>query len=445
MGLGLSHFVPLLVYAGFWIMCLASLFGKPLYGFYYAIPFLPYRTLRDHLADYPLGGNLLTFLILCVIIGAFLHGKRLPKSKLYGVWLIFGLYLYVSMWFGALIGNGPLPLTSSQLTFATWKGYMLLPLVFVAAGLVIEDRKAIRTTILIVAVSVFLIDRSALMESMSRTWNHFDESKRDGGPLGFAGANGLAAFLAQSSLFFWGFGQFLKRKKARVLCYCLVGITLFATMYSFSRASYIAVVFGMLLLGIFKDRKLIPILAVFLFTWQAIVPTAVTERVTMTQSTSGKLEESAQERVDLWTNAKNMILSDPIFGTGYATYQLEGHTDGLRDTHNWYVKVMVETGIIGMIMALAILQQLLSLGYRLFRKATDPLYRGLGLGLFLMVSAAIVLNCFGDRWTYLEINGLFWTLVGASVRAWQLSAAEPAAEQSSLEREIPAHHCLAYR
>jgi len=445
LGLGLAHYIPLLAYFGFWIMCLVSLGGRPLKGFYYVIPFLPYRTLRDHLEDYPLGGNLLAILIVCVIVGALIHGKRLPKSKLYLVWLVFGVYLYLSMWFGALIGNGPLPLSSSEITFATWKGYMLIPLVFVAAGLVIEDRKAIRTTIMLVGFAILLIDRSFLLDSMSRSWSHFDESKRDGGPLGFAGANGLAAFLAQSGLFLWGFGQLLKRRKAKLLCYALVSLTLFATMYSFSRASYIAVVVGAILLGIVKDRKLLPIIAVFLVTWQTVVPRAVTERVTMTKTANGQLEASANERVELWTSAQRLILSDPIFGIGYATYQLEAHTDGLRDTHNWYVKVMVETGAIGMVMAIALLVLLLALGLRLFRKTEDPMYRGLGLGLFLMVSAAVVLNCFGDRWTYLEINGLLWVLAAAAIRGFEFAQVAPSPEQARVESAIAVNPYLVYR
>jgi O-antigen ligase len=272
------------------------------------------------------------------------------------------------------------------------------------------------------------------MDSMSRSWGQFDENKRNGGPLDFAGANGLAAFLAQSSMFFWGFGQFLQRRKAKLLCYGLVGITLFATMYTFSRAAYITVLVCTLMLGILKDRKLIFVVLIFLLTWQALVPIAVTERVYMTTDSSGQLDASAQDRVELWTNAKAVILSDPILGTGYASYQLNAHAEGLRDTHNWYVKVMIETGLIGMFFALALLQQLLSLAYRLFRHAQDPLYRSLGLGLLLMLSASIILNCFGDRWTYLEINGIFWVLAGASTRAIYLSqvvnSPEPTVEDS---------------
>ena len=111
---------------------------------------------------------------------------------------------------------------------------MLIPLIFVAAGLVIEDRKAVRMIVILTAISLLFIDRSSLFESMSRTWTNFDESKRDGGPLAF-GSNQTAAFLAQFGMFFWGFVQFVKRKKIKLMGYLLIAATLLAAMYTFSR------------------------------------------------------------------------------------------------------------------------------------------------------------------------------------------------------------------
>jgi hypothetical protein len=40
----------------------------------------------------------------------------------------------------------------------------------------------------------------------------------------------------------------------------------------------------------------------------------------------------------------------------------------------------------------------------------------------------MVANCFGDRWSYLEITGLLFVLVGAAVRASQLTATEATPE-----------------
>jgi O-antigen ligase len=106
---------------------------------------------------------------------------------------------------------------------------------------------------------------------------------------------------------------------------------------------------------------------------------------------------------------------------------------------------MVETGIIGLIIAVLMLQQMLATAYRLFRHATDPLYRGLGLGLLLASSACIVANCFGDRWTYLEITAPLWVLVAAAIRAGELGETEGIREQANVgsTRTIGAH--LAYR
>jgi putative inorganic carbon (HCO3(-)) transporter len=443
-GTGLGHFIPLITYLGFCVMCLVSLGGRPLMGLYFMIPFLPYRTLRDKFVDYPLGGNMLTILVIAVIVGAIFRGKHLPKSKLYGVWLIFGVYLYLSMWMGTVLGNAPAPLWLSDSNFLTWKDYMVIPLIFVAASLVIEDRKAVRTVIYITAISLFLIDRTCILESLSRSWTTFDESKRSGGPLAY-GSNQTAAYLAQFALFFWGFGQFLKRKKLRLLNYGLVAITIFATMYTFSRGGYIAVLAGVFMLGVLKDRKLIVILGIFLLTWQTVVPVPVRERVNMTQNSNGQLEASAEERVRLWENAENSIESNPILGTGFATFQFGEHVDNLKDTHNLYVKIMVETGLVGLAIALVMLQQFLALAYRLFKNATDPLYRGLGLGLFLAMCSCIVANFFGDRWTYLEITAPLWVLAAAAIRATQFTASEPVTESAQLDAVVDINPHMAYR
>jgi O-antigen ligase len=437
LGLGLVSYIPLIAYLGFWVMCIVSLVKRPLWGLYYLIPFLPYRSMRDHFLDYPLGEHLPLILVLVVIVGAILQGKRLPNSKLYIIWLAIAVYLYFSMWMGSALGNAPAPLWLSDANFVTWKDYMMIPLVFVATSLVVEDRKAVRTVILITAITVLLIDRSCILESRQHAWANFDESKRDIGPLVF-GSNLTAAYLALFSMFFWGFLQFIKAKKYKLLGYGLIATTLYATMYQFSRGGYLSVLVCVLLLGVLKDRKLLVILGVFLLTWQVVVPTAVRERVNMTQNANGQLESSAQTRLDLWKEGWNSIVQHPAFGTGFGTYQYGQHAGNLGDTHDWFIKVLVETGLVGLIMYFFLLQQMLALGYRLFRRGKDPMYRSLGLGLFLAICSSLVSNCFGDRWTYLEITGPLFVLVAAAARAAQLTAEEPLSEPDPVNSDAPA-------
>ena len=437
MGLGLVSFIPVIAYFGFWVMCIVSLAWRPLWGLYFVIPFLPYRTMRDHFIDYPLGEHLPLILVLAVIVGAILHGKRLPKSKFYILWLVIGFYLYISMWVGAALGNAPAPLALSDMNFVVWKEYMLIPLLFVATSLVVEDRKAVRMVILITAFTVLIIDRSCILEFRQHAWANFDESKRDVGPLEY-GSNLTAAYLALFAMFFWGFLQFIKAKKYKLVGYGLVALTLYSTMYQFSRGGYLSVLASVLVLGVLKDRKLLVILGVFLLTWQLVVPTAVRERVSMTKDAHGQLEGSAQTRLDLWKDSWDSFLRSPVVGNGYGTYQFGQHEGNLTDTHDWFIKVMVETGVVGMIMYLVLLQQMFALAYRLFRRGNDPMYRGLGLGLLLALFSSMVSNCFGDRWSYLEITGPLFVLVGAAVRANQLAAQEPLSEPSPVNANAPA-------
>jgi putative inorganic carbon (HCO3(-)) transporter len=437
------QYIPLIAYLGFCIMPIVSLTGRPLLAFYYMIPFLPYRTMRDHFIQYPLGSNVLTILLLSVIVGALIHGKKLPKSKLYMTWGVVAAYLYFSLWLGVLLGNAPAPLWLSDINFVTWKDYMVIPLAFFAASLVIEDRKAVKTVIILTAITLLFIDRSCLLESMSRSWANFDENKRGGGPLSY-GSNQTAAFLAEYAMFFWGFGQFLKARH-KLLAYGLVALTVFATMYTFSRGAYLSLIVSIFILGLVKDRKLLVVLGVFLVTWQTVVPTAVRERVNMTENSNGKLEASAQERVELWQNAERSILSSPILGNGYATFQLGEHLDGLEDTHNWYVKILEETGLVGFIIYIFMFQQLIATSYRLFKRATDPLYRGLGLGLFVAIFSTLVSNCFGDRWTYIEITALLWVLAASAIRATQFMESGPTEESPEVLASLPVNPYMAYR
>jgi O-antigen ligase len=214
-------------------------------------------------------------------------------------------------------------------------------------------------------------------------------------------------------------------------------------MFQFSRGGYLSVLVSVLVLGIFKDRKLLVILGVFLLTWQTVVPTAVRQRVNMTENANGQLETSAEERVILLRDSWDSFVKSPIVGNGYGTFMYGQHVGGLTDTHDWFIKILEETGLIGLFLYLFLLQQMFALAIRLFRRGKDPMYRGLGLGLLLALCSSMVSNCFGDRWSYLEITGPVFVLVAAAVRAAQFAAQEPVSELNPVKSTVPAETSFA--
>src|SRR3989442_14817584 len=91
---------------------------------------------------------------------------------------------------------------------------------------------------------------------------------------------------------------------------------------------------------------------------------------------------------------------NPILGTGFNTYSYLGRTEKYRDTHNYYLKVLVETGIVGLLVFLWLLWGMFHLGFRLFQTAEDPFLRSLGLGFAVVVVCALAGDLFFGRLTF---------------------------------------------
>jgi hypothetical protein len=62
----------------------------------------------------------------------------------------------------------------------------------------------------------------------------------------------------------------------------------------------------------------------------------------------------------------------------------------------------------------------------------DPFFKGVGLGLLSLCAVMVVVNLFGDRWTYIEINGVLWVMLGLAARALLLV---PVPEKPGPERQ----------
>src|SRR5581483_2127746 len=87
--------------------------------------------------------------------------------------------------------------------------------------------------------------------------------------------------------------------------------------------------------------------------------------------------------------------------------------------------------LLGLLLFLVLLWKCFRLSFRLFRIANDPFFRALGLGAAAYVVCAFVVNFFGDRWMYLQVNGYLWTFLGLVVRAHMLTEEEHSAESEA--------------
>ena len=417
---------PILLYCGGILTFLLSVFWNPIAGIYYLVPLIPLQTVRYWMIGYPLGQSVVDLSMLGVVIGLLRQRQAIfPKTPWSRLLCIYGLFTYASLCVGSFSVDSPLPFSPTDPRFLDWKDYMTMPLILFLVAAAVKDKRQIKILLVLMCLSVLMMDRSYWNTVSGRDFSQYTDDLRNEGSMGYAGVNGLAAFEAQCTMFLLALAGFEKKRLWWLGYTALAALTGFCLMLTMSRAGYLALAAGWLYLGIVKQRKLLVILLVFCLVGVPLLPNAVRTRVLMTyDENGGELDHSSETRVNLWEEAMQAFEANPLFGTGFDTYAYGHHETSYKDTHNFFVKVLTETGIAGLAIFMWLLWKTYSTGYRLSRRARDPFLASLGLGLACWVVCAAVANFFGDRWHFLQVNGYMWVIAGLVARAWTIVESE---------------------
>jgi putative inorganic carbon (hco3(-)) transporter len=436
---GLEGYLGIGLYVLAVILALYSIFKRPIAGLYVLVPMIPLQTIRYRLQDYPLGGSVVGLMLLAVAIGLLLRGRPvLARTPWNVVLIVFCVFTFLSLCWGSVFLRQPLPfLMPNDARFADWREYILMPAFLFLTAAAVENRRQILILVVLMCLGALAVDKSFWSTISDRDFSQYSDDLRDPGAMGYAGANGLAAFEAQFATFALVLASYEKRWLLRSAFALLTGLSVFCLMYSFSRGGYAALLMGFLFVGILKTRKLLVLTLLLGLVWTPIVPNAVRERVLMTYSAKdGGLDHSSEIRVGLWEDAIRVFDTSPVIGTGFNTYAYMGRVGDYTDTHNYFIKVLVETGVLGLGLFLILVFRLAWIGLVLHWRAADPMVRALGLGLAGWMVSSLVANLFGDRWSFLQVNGYMWVIAGLAARGWTLEQEQPYA-QTDEELEQP--------
>ncbi len=443
-GLGLTS---LLVYIAALCAIPLAIFWRPVVAVYLLVPLMPLQTLRYQMQALPLAGKFVDALVIAGLLGLFLHRNEgeptLPKTRLNRYILIYCLLLYVSLWMGSYLLNLPWPISPRDERFADWKNLVEMPVLFLLVTATVKTRKQMLILLALMMLTTLRANIGFYHTVSGRDFSHFSNNLRYAGVLGYAGQNGLAAFMAGLLVFLLAIAPAARGLWYRALVYTSIAFTAYCVLFCFSRGGYVGALAGLVVLGILKDRRYLLVVAALLATWETVVPNAVKERVLMTYD-GNQVESSANERLQLWEDAFNIIPEHPVLGTGFVTYRYLGRSEDYLDTHNYYVKVTVETGLVGLGLFAYLLWLMIREGFTLFRQSRDPLFKRLGLGLVAMMICAIGVNFFGDRWMYQQISAYMWTYLALVCRARMIEAEEAQAETLAVTLERRGRRSLSW-
>lgn len=424
--------LPYLVYVSVMLTCIIGIARRAeLPVFLFAI-LAPLPTLWYPIQGFPFGKDTMDLLIVSAVIGAwvqrpkFVPGGR-PIAPHSGFFWLLVLVSYIAVWKVTLRFGLSLPVTKDNPVLADWKNFVMMMLLYVVVFNAVKTRQHLQTlTMIFISVVLFMVWRefSSFVAGESFSYN-----RRANGPFWVVGlnANHFGAFIAHYAVFALGmYAVDTNKIRRRLYLGTFIG-SLYPLFYSYSRGAYVAVLAALFVLGLVRWRLLLVLLTVFMFTWAAVLPDSVVDRINTTEGEDGELEESAALRIVVWDLAKQLFSDNPIFGIGFNGFYFASEGLHLRNVHNYYLQTAAEQGIVGIVLLLALFGKAVHSGWRLYRDGDTDFFKAMGLGFVICVVAVMVTNVFGDRFSQLALGASFFVLFGMIDRARWISQNEPVA------------------
>ncbi len=410
----LKTVMPTVLYFGWIIITLLSVFKRAEWGLLLMVALLPQPNIYYQFYIFPMGEDMLDISFFCILLGIVVQRGRLVKTGSMAIISLYLLLSYVALWQVSMRFSLPSPLTTNNPILIRWKDFAQMIFLYFLAVNAFKEEDAHKRAITLMALVLLFIGIRGFRAFVAG--DAFSEENRYEGPFWRVslGSNHYAAFMVHYAATMLGCFFFEKKFRFRILFGMAVFFCVYAVLFAYSRGAYAAAMVALTFYSLIHKRSLLIVVGVIIFTWNTLLPVTVVQRITMTQTESGEIESSASKRVDLWGNAFNLFMENPILGVGYNGFQMTMNAlqTELTDTHNYYLKILSEQGIIGFLVFLLLLLKALRQGWKLFKTGSSPFYQGLGLAFLGTIIAVIITNAFGDRWSYLVLGGYFWILWG---------------------------------
>ncbi len=432
LGLGLTQYVPLAVYIGFFGVIFLSLLFRTSLGLLFLIPLVPQQVIWAKLWDYPLGHHLILIMVLILLVFIMIQkDEDVPRRGVFTP----AVLLIIITFMGLFIGSSSFPLTLENKFFRIWINFVIMPLLFLLVYKGVRDKGEIRLIVYLMALSMlanFFHFRSTFMWFSAEHYEHTlrISTFKDLGP------NEMASLVVQATMIFAAIFFAYKKLWSRLFLGVVILGNLYVILYSYSRAGYLALFTGLLFIGLArKSAALIILLLVVLVSWSTVLPTSVVERLQMTVQEDNELDHASAIRLEVWKEGLSTFASNPL-GAGFSKYRTLGLGEArARDAHNMSVKMLVEMGIPGLAIYLLLYIWSFKSGWRLFGAAADDFGRGLGLALMACVIVNFICNMFGQDWTLLSVTSNYWVLWALSERSYSMLLSEGVVPQKA---KVPA-------
>jgi hypothetical protein len=247
------------------------------------------------------------------------------------------------------------------------------------------------------------------------------------GPMGET-SNIYGGYLALNLLMALGLFLHSATEGGRLIHGAAVVLLGIAILFTYSRTSYVAIGGAILIYGSVKHRRLLLILLVLAIVLPLLAPQSVMDRMaTVTGVATGSNPSSWASRLEAWEIAWNRTAaSDLLFGLGIYSVQF-------GDVDSEYMRILLDTGIAGLLLFGWVLLRFGRLAYRThdalaeytFPKGYFAGYLMLFLALVIHAVAATSFSAIRTEETFMVFSGLMTVLANLRETLASADAARP--------------------
>lgn len=210
-------------------------------------------------------------------------------------------------------------------------------------------------------------------------------------------------------------------------------LTAFCLFWTFSQGAAAGFIVALILIGIAKKNKFI---FIFLVSVMILLPFIMPEGIEdlAKGACAGSIWDILlnPQRIGDFKNALNMIIHNPILGVGVNTYSLNIDKYKIRDnskfigdsgySHNIYLHMAAEIGILGLFSFLWLIFRLFRYGIKKYRVMEDVFLKTSILGIIAGLTAFLINGLTETVLYYPKVAVLFWFQVGLLLGIIKISA-----------------------
>ena len=222
---------------------------------------------------------------------------------------------------------------------------------------------------------------------------------------GFLGANNYPVYLDALICVAFGLFLFTRSKRIKWLLFITIFILVISSLLTYSRGGILALILSMVFYGARYNKKSLIVLILLCLAGVFFMPSTIRERFV----TSESYKEAITSRTNIWAKDSLLVLNNLFFGIGLGRVGTAGGEKALYP-HNYYLYLLLQTGIFGLAIYLWIFAVFFKTSLRLANQYDERYFKGLLVGIsmyYIMFAVSSFIMASGEA--FLSAY-LFWFL-----------------------------------